>query len=46
MDVAHQALLSMGLSRQDYWSGYHAVLRSYIGRYNVLKNVVDVILIS
>ena len=24
--VAHQALLSMGFSRQEYWVGYHALL--------------------
>ena len=25
--VAHQALLSMGFSRQEYWSGGHALLQ-------------------
>ena len=25
--IAHQASLSMGLSRQEYWSGYHALLQ-------------------
>ena len=25
--VAHQAPLSMGLSRQEYWSGLHALLQ-------------------
>ena len=25
--VAHQAALSMGFSRQEYWSGCHAILQ-------------------
>ena len=28
MDVARQAPLSMGFSRQEYWSGLHALLLS------------------
>ena len=27
MAVAHQALLSMGFSRQKYWSGLHVLLQ-------------------
>ena len=29
MDAAHQALPSMGFSRQEYWSGCHCLLRSF-----------------
>ena len=28
--VAHQAPLSMGFSRQEYWSGSHALLHMHI----------------
>ena len=27
LTAAHQAPLSMGFSRQEYWSGFHAVLQ-------------------
>ena len=30
MDVAYQAALSMGFSRQEYWSGLHSLLQRII----------------
>ena len=34
--VAHQAPLSMGFSRQEYWVGCHALLQGY-GQYQILS---------